>query len=111
MKKVKVLIKGLNQLELAEDAKKGDYIDLKDVMEVDTSWILKQIDDAKDKVYDERLEKVLEVQKLKYQQELQLELNKVNNEKNELKHKNEMIENKVRSDLTLIHKQELNELT
>ncbi|MEG1566020.1 MAG: DUF2130 domain-containing protein [Bacilli bacterium] len=53
---VKVIIKDQDTLELAEDAKKGDIIDLKEIIEVDTSNISKRIDESKDEIYKAKLE-------------------------------------------------------
>ena len=55
MKKVKVVVKDKTLLELAEDAKKGDLIDLKDVVEVDTSYLDMLIESRKEKVYESKL--------------------------------------------------------
>ena len=55
MEKRKVIVKDKTLLELAEDAYKGDVIDLKEVVEVDTSNLEKLIESGKEKVYEEKL--------------------------------------------------------
>ena len=55
MKKVKVFVKDKTLLELAEDASKGDLIDLKELVEVDASYLETIIDEGKDKVYEQKL--------------------------------------------------------
>ncbi len=58
MKKIKVIVKDKTVLELIEDAKAGDLIDLKEVVEVDTSYLDAIIESGKDKVYASKLEEV-----------------------------------------------------
>ena len=55
MKKINVIVKEKTILELAEDAYKGDVIDLKELVEVDTSYIDSIIESGKDKVYQSKL--------------------------------------------------------
>lgn len=55
MEKRKVIVKDKTLLELAEDAYKGDVIDLKEVVEVDTTDLEKLIESGKEKVYEEKL--------------------------------------------------------
>ncbi len=70
MKKIEVIIKGKTVIELLEDAKKGDYVDLEDVLQVDTSIIERTIDEHRDNVYASRL---AEVEK-KYREEIAKEV-------------------------------------
>jgi hypothetical protein len=56
MKKINVILKNKTTLELTEDAKTGDIIDLTELNQVDLSFIEEAIDAHKDKVYDEKLE-------------------------------------------------------
>ena len=58
MKKVNVIVKEKTLLELAEDANKGDLIDLKEIATVDTSYLDMIIESGKDKVYESKLEDV-----------------------------------------------------
>lgn len=58
MKKINVIVKEKTILELAEDALKGDVIDLKELVQVDTSYIDSIIESGKDKVYQSKLEDV-----------------------------------------------------
>lgn len=55
MKKIKVIVKEKTILELAEDASKGDVIDLKELVQVDTSYIDSIIESGKDKIYENKL--------------------------------------------------------
>ena len=55
MGKIKAIVKEKTILELAEDGKAGDIIDLKELVEVDTSYLEQIIDSGKDRVYQERL--------------------------------------------------------
>lgn len=55
MKKIKVIVKDKNTLILDEAGNKGDYIDLADLSNVDFSSILASIDNACDKVYNQKL--------------------------------------------------------
>lgn len=56
MKKVNVIVKEKTILELCEDAHKGDIIDLKELVEVDTTYIDSIIESGKDKIYQSKLE-------------------------------------------------------
>lgn len=55
MKKVNVIVREKTILELVEDASKGDVIDLKELVHVDTSYIDLIIESGKDKVYESKL--------------------------------------------------------
>ena len=55
MKKINVIVKEKTILELAEDAFKGDVIDLKELAQLDTSYIDSIIESGKDKVYQSKL--------------------------------------------------------
>ncbi len=66
MKKINVILKNKTTLELTEDAKTGDIIDLTELNQVDLSFIEVAIDEHKDKVYESKLEaykKTLEAEK------------------------------------------------
>ena len=60
MKKVKFIVKDKNTLELIEDASKGDVIDLREEMSLDTNKLEKTIeegiDHARDTIYQKRIE-------------------------------------------------------
>lgn len=56
MKKINVIVKEKTILELTEDAFKGDIIDLKELVKVDTSYIDSVIEAGKDKIYLNKLE-------------------------------------------------------
>ena len=58
MKKIKVIVKDKTLLELAENALQGDVIDLKEVVQVDTSYLDMLIDLEKGKAYDSRIAEV-----------------------------------------------------
>ncbi len=55
MKKINVIVKEKTILELAEDASKGDVIDLKELVQVDTAYIDSIIESGQDKVYQSKL--------------------------------------------------------
>ena len=76
MKKINVIVKDKTLLELAEDASKGDLIDLKEVATVDTSYLDMLIESGQDKHYESKLNDVkkalnaeneLKIQELKAQ--------------------------------------------
>lgn len=58
MKKINVIVKRKELLELAEDGKKGDLIDLKELTQVDESYIDNIIAFGKDKAFNSRIEEV-----------------------------------------------------
>ena len=70
MKKIKVIVREKTLLELKEDASKGDLIDLKELIEVDTSLIESIIDSNKDKIYLSKLEAQQKVWNLEKEKEL-----------------------------------------
>ena len=70
MKKIKVIVREKTLLELKEDASKGDLIDLKELIEVDTSLIESIIDSNKDKIYLYKLEAQQKVWNLEKEKEL-----------------------------------------
>lgn len=76
MKKINVIVKEKNILELMEDATKGDIIDLQQLVEVDTSYIESIIDSGKDKVYQSKLEDL----KLILSKEKEKEINNLENQ-------------------------------
>lgn len=55
MKKLAVIVKEKTKIELLEDGKKGDYIDLEDIKKIDNSFIEKLIEEGKDSVYQAKL--------------------------------------------------------
>ncbi len=55
MKKIKVSVKNPTTLLLEEEANKGDYINLNEVLKVDQSMILESIRLATDEVYEKKL--------------------------------------------------------
>ena len=59
----KVLLINKNEIRLDEDAKAGDYILLSNIHNIDTSEIEKRIDEAKDDVYQKKLNEALKKQK------------------------------------------------
>ena len=67
MKKIKVLIRDKNTLVLTEAADKDDIIDLTEVMEIDTSSIIKNIEEAKETIYNNRLLEKTKAMELEYQ--------------------------------------------
>lgn len=55
MKKLNVIVKEKSLLELAEDGKKGDLIDLEELTQVDSSYLETLIASGKDKVYEDKI--------------------------------------------------------
>lgn len=60
MNSVKVMIRDQYTLVLEEDAKSGDYIDLRNITKIDTSLIVDLINDEKNDEYQRMLKKELE---------------------------------------------------
>ena len=85
MKKLNVIVKEKTVLELAEDGQKGDLIDLKEVVEVDTSYLDQIIESGKDKVYQAKLEDA----KKAINAENEIKVNKLQSEIDSLKKENE----------------------
>lgn len=81
MKKLNVIVKEKSLLELAEDGKKGDLIDLEELTQVDSSYLETLIASGKDKVYEDKL---LEFKK-RLDAENQIEIEKLNAKIEELK--------------------------
>ena len=84
MKKIKVIVKEKTLLELAEDAEKGDLIDLNELAEVDSSYLEAIIDSGKDKVYASKLEefkRTLDAENLVKVKELQSTIEALKKEK------------------------------
>ena len=99
MKNIKV--SGLNEhtLRLEEDGKKGDLIDLKSIIDVDTKPILEAIKNAQDKVYENEIQKAkkaFEMEKdlaiSKVESELKLEINSL---KEQLESNKKIVEQQV----------------
>ncbi|MCR5349410.1 MAG: DUF2130 domain-containing protein [Acholeplasmatales bacterium] len=101
MKELKVIVKDKNTLVLDESGEKGDYIDLSSLSSVDTQAILQSIDEAKDKVYQSKLEEYkkslvaeskLDIEKLESKYN-----NEINNLKSELNKLTELNEEKIKA--------------
>ena len=78
MKKLAVVVKEKTKIELLEDGKKGDYIDLEDIKKIDNSFIEKLIEEGKDSVYQSKLKdfkEKLDAQNQSKVNSLQQELN------------------------------------
>ena len=58
MKKVNVIVKDKTLLEITEPADKGDLIDLKEVVQVDTSYLDMLIESGKEKAIESKLKEV-----------------------------------------------------
>ncbi|UWD35213.1 DUF2130 domain-containing protein [Mycoplasma cottewii] len=78
MSNIKFKIIDKNTIELLEDAKKGDIIDLSNAEQIDLSNIQQQIDDHKDQLYLTKLNK----EKEKWQLESNIEFEKYKNQLN-----------------------------
>lgn len=53
-KSIKVIVKDKSTIVLCEDALKGDYIDLREINELDTSWIEQLIETGRDQIYNKK---------------------------------------------------------
>lgn len=73
---IKFIVKDKKTIELLQDAKKGDQIDLSNAESVDLSFITKEIDEARDRLYNEKIKKEKELLFAQYQ----VNLTKANNE-------------------------------
>ncbi len=87
MKNVEVIVIDKNTLELKEDAKKGDQINLDALTQVDTKNIEKLINDGKDKAYENKLIVEKKMYDVERKSEIEMlnssyekELNKLRNE-------------------------------
>ncbi|MDD6241087.1 MAG: DUF2130 domain-containing protein [Eubacteriales bacterium] len=69
-KKLKVVVIDKDTLRLEEDGNKGDFIDLRELTEIDTSSIEKAISNNTDRVYAKKLEEQEKVLDAKHQKEL-----------------------------------------
>lgn len=92
MKKVKAIIKDEYTLELLEDAFKGDIVDIKELMDVDTSSIRKTIECKKDEVYNEFVNKKIKEANLEFNNKLLEEKNKTDAVEQELRNKIKQLE-------------------
>lgn len=110
MKKLKVSIVNEHTLKLEEDGLKGDTVDLRDIINVDTNPILERIKNAKDEVYERELLKVKD--RLLTEQTLKVkeaeEKLKLENEK--LKHELESIKENVIKDAEIKYNETINKL-
>ena len=110
---IKVKVLNRNTLELSEDAKKGDYIELDKIESLDTGFISDLISKEKDKYIKTEIEKELDKQKKSFELEKQellakqeLDLNRKYNEEvgklkenlAELRSNNEIAANKLKSE-------------
>lgn len=75
-RKVEAMIKDKTTIVLAEDASRGDYIDLANLTNVDLSNIEKQVSDAKEAIYQKKLNEA----KKEWQEALAKELKAQENE-------------------------------
>ena len=109
MKKINVIVKEKTILELAEDALKGDVIDLKELVQVDTSYIDSIIESGKDKVYQSKLEDVRKA----LLAENQIAINKLQDEikllkqqaENDVRLKEKEVSNKYQETINELNKQ------
>ncbi|KAB8121870.1 DUF2130 domain-containing protein ['Cynodon dactylon' phytoplasma] len=90
-KKIKVIIKNLHELELQEDAKKGDIINLKENIYLNMDIIRKEIyEQEKNKIKKKLIqEKENEIIKLKNEKEIEIQKLIYENEKKRIKLENE----------------------
>lgn len=117
MKKIKAIIKDEYTLELLEDAYKGDLIDLKELMDVDTSLIRKLIENNKDEVYKELVSRKTKELNLEFNNKLLEEKSKtdktIQDLLNEIKSLKENQENAIKENTYKLEKKyqdEINQL-
>lgn len=83
-KEVKIIIKSKNILELQEDAQAGDFIDLNNAIEVDSTPILERINLKENHIFNERLneekQRLISEIELKYRTSNLEDLNKIKDE-------------------------------
>lgn len=95
MNKIKVIIKDRYTLELTQDAKAGDIIDLRELDQLDFTFIENLIDSGKDKVLQNRLNSFEETWKIKSDAEVEKYKNKIEELKRENKQALELKEMEV----------------
>lgn len=103
MKKINVLVRDLTTLELVEDAKRGDIINLNELQEIDLSFINKLVNEETNKVYKERYDSQLDLAKSEFEKKL-----------DELRSQNHLLKQQYDSDAKLVAEQnqsKMNELT
>ncbi|ENY68623.1 Hypothetical protein MAU_4120 [Metamycoplasma auris 15026] len=74
MEKIKFIILNHHTIELAEDAKKGDIIDLSNAQSVDLTIILDQINKTKDEVYAKKIKENNQILEAKFNSDLESKL-------------------------------------
>ena len=94
MKKLNVIIKDKNTLVLNEEGSVGDLIDLTELKSVDLTNIESQIDDNKDKLYNQKLDLYINNSKKEFMLEKENALKDLNNQIVELKKEIEIEKNK-----------------
>ena len=94
MKKLNVIIKDKNTLVLNEEGSVGDLIDLTELKSVDLTNIESQIDDNKDKLYNQKLDLYINNSKKEFMLEKENALKDLNNQIDELKKEIEIEKNK-----------------
>lgn len=102
MKKVRVQIKNETTLEILEDAHAGDIIDLQALQEIDLSYLQQQIEENKDRIYQQKIAEAKEVIETKASQK-----------EKELIHQNEILKREQDAQikqLQIIQKNELEAL-
>lgn len=110
MKKINVIVKEKTILELAEDASKGDVIDLKELVQVDTAYIDSIIESGQDKVYQSKLADVRRTLLAENQiviSKLEADINRLNQQAEyNIKLKEKEMDSKYETKINTIKKQE-----
>ncbi len=110
MKKINVIVKEKTILELAEDASKGDVIDLKELVQVDTAYIDSIIESGQDKVYQSKLADVRRTLLAENQiviSKLEADINRLNQQAEfNIKLKEKEMDSKYETQINTIKKQE-----
>lgn len=110
MSKIKVTALDQYTLRLEEDGKKGDLIDLNEIVNVDTKPILDAIEKSKDSVYLKRLKEHEEKLKVEFDLEVNRARKELSDENIRLKEQLKSIEEKIAKELELKYNNEINEL-
>lgn len=105
-----VTIINQNILRLDVDAKKGDEINLMDIVEVDSSYINKLIDDAKEKELNRRISELKEKLDLEATNKINIATENLKKENVELNSKLESIRKEVEANIKLLYIEQINDL-
>ncbi len=121
MSSIKVIVKDQNTIVLEEDAKKGDYIDLRDITTIDAIYIKEIIDkdverkfqkrlDEQEKSFRKEIESKVKEAKAQEREEFNNIKEKLNSDNILLKEQLKNIEEKTKKEEEIKHNKEINKL-